>query len=114
MELDRSGPGALPSRSVFCGRVLKRNTGGAGNPEVFWACPRFRECARPCISLQSETNMPKRTRANRHLPPDTDLRERLERALIAGGLSRRGFIQALTAAGLASAGVAVLADELDS
>jgi choline dehydrogenase len=58
--------------------------------------------------------MPKRIGANTHLPPDTDLQERLERALIAGGLSRRGFIQALTAAGLASAGVAALADELDA
>jgi hypothetical protein len=58
--------------------------------------------------------MPKRTGADTNPPPDTDLQEGLERALIAGALSRRGFIQALTAAGLASAGVAALADELDA
>lgn len=41
------------------------------------------------------------------------LQERLEHALITGRLSRRGFIQALTAAGLASAGLEALADQLD-
>src|SRR3954468_4615246 len=58
--------------------------------------------------------MPKRTDADTRLQPYTDLQEGHERALIAGGLSRRGFIQALTAAGLASAGLAALADELDA
>jgi len=45
--------------------------------------------------------------------PDSML-ERLEHALIAGRLSRRGFIQAVTAAGLATAGLSALADELDA
>jgi len=40
--------------------------------------------------------------------------ERLERALISGRLNRRGFIQAVTAAGLATTGLHVLADELDA
>ena len=45
--------------------------------------------------------------------PDSTL-ERLERALIAGRLTRRGFIQAVTAAGLATSGLPALADELDA
>ena len=44
---------------------------------------------------------------------DTQL-DRLERALIAGRLDRRGFIRAATAAGLATAGLPALADELDA
>jgi len=45
--------------------------------------------------------------------PDAAL-EMLERALIAGRLDRRGFIRAVTAAGLASAALPALADELDA
>ena len=41
------------------------------------------------------------------------LMERLERALIAGRLNRRGFIRAATAAGFGSLGLSALADELD-
>ncbi|MEJ8859215.1 GMC family oxidoreductase N-terminal domain-containing protein [Variovorax robiniae] len=40
--------------------------------------------------------------------------DRLERALIAGKLDRRGFIRAAAAAGLATTGLAALADELDA
>ena len=40
--------------------------------------------------------------------------ERLEHALINGRMNRRGFIQAMTAAGLATAGLPSLADELDA
>lgn len=40
--------------------------------------------------------------------------ERLEHALINGRMSRRGFIQAVTAAGLATVGLPSLADELDA
>ncbi len=40
--------------------------------------------------------------------------EHVERSFIAGRLSRRGFIQAFTAAGLATAGLHVLADDLDA
>ncbi|SIS04642.1 choline dehydrogenase [Sphaerotilus natans] len=47
--------------------------------------------------------------------PDHDgLLERLEQALIAGRLDRRGFMRAAMAAGLASAGLPALADELDT
>jgi len=49
-----------------------------------------------------------------HHRHDDSLQERLERAFIAGKLSRRGFIQALTAAGLSTVGVYALADELDA
>jgi choline dehydrogenase len=42
------------------------------------------------------------------------LLERLERSLIAGRLNRRGFIRAVTAAGLATSGLNALADELDA
>ena len=45
--------------------------------------------------------------------PDGAL-EMLERALIAGRLDRRGFIRAVTAAGLAGAALPALADELDA
>ena len=49
------------------------------------------------------------------LPTHSDaLLKRLELALIAGRLSRRGFIQAVTAAGLATAGLPALADEFDA
>jgi choline dehydrogenase len=40
--------------------------------------------------------------------------ERLERAFLRGHLTRRGFIQAATAAGLAASGLPALADELDA
>lgn len=42
------------------------------------------------------------------------LQERLERAFIAGRLSRRGFIRAAAAAGLSATGLYALADELES
>ena len=42
------------------------------------------------------------------------LPEHLERALIAGKISRRGFIQGLTAVGLGTSGLAAFADELDA
>ncbi|MEY2890110.1 MAG: hypothetical protein RJA98_18, partial [Pseudomonadota bacterium] len=45
---------------------------------------------------------------------DETLLQRLEHALIAGRLNRRGFMRAVTAAGLASTGLSVLADELDA
>jgi len=45
--------------------------------------------------------------------PDS-LLDRLERALIAGRLDRRGFLRAASAAGLATAGLSSLADELDA
>jgi choline dehydrogenase len=46
--------------------------------------------------------------------PNDTLMERLERALIAGRLNRRGFIRAATAAGFGSLGLSALADELDA
>ena len=46
--------------------------------------------------------------------PNDTLMERLERALIAGRLNRRGFIRAATAAGFGSLGLSTLADELDA
>ncbi len=46
-------------------------------------------------------------------PPD-GLLEHLERALIADRMSRRSFMRAATAAGFATAGLPVLADELDA
>jgi choline dehydrogenase len=46
--------------------------------------------------------------------PDQTLLDRLEHALIAGRISRRGFIRAAAAAGLAGSGLHVLADELDA
>ncbi|WP_137892918.1 GMC family oxidoreductase N-terminal domain-containing protein [Ramlibacter sp. 2FC] len=42
------------------------------------------------------------------------LQERLERAFIRGRLSRRAFIRAVTAAGLSTTGLQVLADELEA
>ena len=45
---------------------------------------------------------------------DDEQLDRLERALIAGKLDRRGFIRAAAAAGLATTGLAALADELDA
>jgi choline dehydrogenase len=42
------------------------------------------------------------------------LQERLERAFITGKLSRRGFVQAIAAAGLSTAGLPALADELQA
>lgn len=57
----------------------------------------------------------KQTHLQPAIGPDADATmERLERALIAGRLNRRGFIQAVTAAGLATAGLPALADELDA
>jgi choline dehydrogenase len=56
------------------------------------------------------TNVSQRTLASSY--PDAAL-ETLERALIAGRMDRRGFIRAVTAAGLASAGLPALADQLD-
>ncbi len=50
---------------------------------------------------------------NTNAPSDA-LLERLERALIAGRMSRRGFMRAATAAGFASVGLSALADELDA
>ncbi|ACB33075.1 glucose-methanol-choline oxidoreductase [Leptothrix cholodnii SP-6] len=50
----------------------------------------------------------------RHAPDPDTLLERLEHALIAGRLNRRGFIKAVTAAGLVSTGLPALADELDA
>jgi choline dehydrogenase len=46
--------------------------------------------------------------------PDQNMLERLEHALIAGRISRRGFMRAAAAAGMASASLRVFADELDS
>ncbi|MDP3821048.1 MAG: GMC family oxidoreductase N-terminal domain-containing protein [Burkholderiales bacterium] len=46
--------------------------------------------------------------------PEQTLMERLEHALIAGRISRRGFLRAATAAGLAGSGLHALADELDA
>jgi choline dehydrogenase len=45
--------------------------------------------------------------------PDS-LLQRLEHALIAGRLNRRGFMRAVAAAGLASSGLSAMADELDA
>jgi choline dehydrogenase len=45
---------------------------------------------------------------------DPSMMERLEHALIAGRINRRGFIRAAAAAGLAGSGLNVLADELDA
>ena len=47
-------------------------------------------------------------------PDIGSLQERLEHALITGRLSRRGFMRAMTAAGLATAGLEALADQLDA
>ncbi len=47
-------------------------------------------------------------------PPDQNLLDRLERALIAGRISRRDFIRAAAAAGLAGSSLHVLADEMDA
>jgi len=53
---------------------------------------------------------------NRDLRPEESdrLLDRLERALMAGRLDRRGFLRAATAAGLASAGLNAMADEFDA
>lgn len=45
---------------------------------------------------------------------DQTLQDRLEHALIAGRINRRGFIRAAAAAGLAGSSLHVLADELDA
>ena len=45
---------------------------------------------------------------------DEPLLDRLEHALMAGRISRRGFIRAAAAAGLAGSSLQVLADELDA
>jgi choline dehydrogenase len=50
-----------------------------------------------------------------NVSPQIDtLQEHLERALIAGKISRRAFVRSLTAAGLATTGLSSLADELDT
>jgi choline dehydrogenase len=46
--------------------------------------------------------------------PNDGLLEHLERSLIAGRLSRRGFMRAATAAGFGTVGLHALADELDA
>ena len=46
--------------------------------------------------------------------PDQTLLDRLEQSLIAGRISRRSFIRAAAAAGLAGSNLQVLADELDA
>ena len=46
--------------------------------------------------------------------PNDGLLERLERALIAGRLDRRGFMRAAAATGFGLTGLGVLADELDA
>ena len=46
--------------------------------------------------------------------PEHSLLERLEHALIAGRISRRGFLRAAAATGLAGSGLHALADELDA
>ncbi len=48
------------------------------------------------------------------LTPDPTWLDRLEQALIAGRINRRGFLRAATAAGLAGPSLQVLADELDA
>lgn len=48
------------------------------------------------------------------LAPNDGWLERLERALIAGRLNRRGFMRAATAAGFGTAGLSAWADELDA
>ena len=54
------------------------------------------------------------THSNNINGPSDALLENLERALIAGRMSRRGFMRAATAAGFASVGLSALADELDA
>jgi choline dehydrogenase len=49
-----------------------------------------------------------------HSNPNDGLLERLERALIAGRLDRRGFMRAAAATGFGLTGLSVLADELDA
>lgn len=51
---------------------------------------------------------------NPYETPDQTLLDRLEHALIAGRISRRGFMRAAAAAGLAGSSLQVLADELDA
>lgn len=53
-------------------------------------------------------------RSDTHSAPNDGLLEHLERALIAGRLSRRGFIRAAAATGFGAAGINALADELDA
>jgi choline dehydrogenase len=53
-------------------------------------------------------------RSDTHSAPNDGLLEQLERALIAGRLSRRGFIRAAAATGFGAAGISALADELDA
>ena len=52
--------------------------------------------------------------SNKTNAPSDALLECLERALIAGRMSRRNFMRAATAAGFASVGLSALADELDA
>ena len=53
-------------------------------------------------------------RSDTHSAPNDGLLEHVERALIAGRLSRRGFIRAAAATGFGAAGINALADELDA
>ena len=46
--------------------------------------------------------------------PSDSLLEQLERALIAGRISRRNFLRSATAAGFSTVGLHALADELDA
>ena len=54
------------------------------------------------------------SRSNPYETPDQTLLDRLEHALLAGRISRRSFIRAAAAAGLAGSSLQVLADELDA
>ena len=51
---------------------------------------------------------------NPYATPDQTLLDRLEHALMAGRIGRRGFIRAAAAAGLAGSSLQVLADELET
>jgi choline dehydrogenase len=58
--------------------------------------------------------MTMKTHSNDTNAPSNGLLEHLERALIAGRVSRRGFMRAATAAGFSTVGLSALADELDA
>jgi len=63
--------------------------------------------------ISAEDTMTKLPHEDIQANPD-NLLQRLEHALIAGRLNRRGFMRAVTAAGLATSGLSALADELDA
>jgi choline dehydrogenase len=63
--------------------------------------------------IPAEDTMTKLPHEDIQANPD-NLLQRLEHALIAGRLNRRGFMRAVTAAGLATSGLSALADELDA